>query len=507
MNNILVIAPILFQLFAGTVLLFFWTKIQLQKVLSILFSIISLGLGIWLFLLTWTEGIQFTYAGNWDAPFGISFVSDLLSATLVLIASISGLAVSLFSVGTMREERLKFGFFPIMHFLIMGLSGAFLAGDMFNLYVWFEVVIIASFVLLTLGSTKSQLEGAIKYVSLNLLASSLFLIGIGFVYGLTGSLNFADVAVKLSAISNRGLINVTAGIFLVSFGIKSAIFPMYFWLPASYHTPPPAVSAIFGGLLTKLGVYALLRTFTLMFGGDEFLGIMLSIIAALTILSGGLGALLQKNLSKAFGYLIICHIGFMIAGLGMFTEVAILGTVFYLFHDIIVKTNLFMVAGLVLKINGTQDITKLGGMYKSYPLISILLSIPLFSLVGIPPLSGFWPKIFLIQGGLASEEYFLIAFIVLGSFLTLWVVAKIWAEVFWKNAENLPVKASGLYFNQLSKTNQMLVIIPIIFLSIVSLYIGFAAENIYVLSEKIAADLMNPQKYIETILGIKTVLP
>jgi multicomponent Na+:H+ antiporter subunit D len=507
MNNILVIAPILFQLFAGTVLLFFWTKIQLQKVLSILFSIISLGLGIWLFMLTWTEGIQFTYAGNWDAPFGISFVSDLLSATLVLIASISGLAVTLFSVGTMREERLKFGFFPIVHFLIMGLCGAFLAGDMFNLYVWFEVVIIASFVLLTLGSTKSQLEGAIKYVSLNLLASSLFLIGIGFVYGLTGSLNFADVAVKLSAISNRGLINVTAGIFLVAFGIKSAIFPMYFWLPASYHTPPPAVSAIFGGLLTKLGVYALLRTFTLMFGGDEFLGVMLSIIAALTILSGGLGALLQKNLSKAFGYLIICHIGFMIAGLGMFTEVAILGTVFYLFHDIIVKTNLFMMAGLVLKINGTQDITKLGSMYKNYPLLSILLSIPLFSLVGIPPLSGFWPKIFLIQGGLASEEYFLIAFIVLGSFLTLWVVAKIWAEVFWKNAVNLPVKASGLYFNQLSKTNQMLVIIPIIFLSIVSLYIGFAAENIYVLSEKIAADLMNPQKYVETILGIKTVLP
>ena len=162
---------------------------------------------------------------------------------------------------------------------------------------------------------------------------------------------------------------------------------------------------------------------------------------------------------------------------------------------------------MVLKINGTQDITKLGGMYKSYPLISILLAIPLFSLVGIPPLSGFWPKIFLIQGGLASQEYFLIAFIVLGSFLTLWVVAKIWAEVFWKNAENLPVKATGLYFNQLSKTNQLMIIIPIILLSIVSLYIGFAAENIYLLSEKIAADLMNPQKYIETILDIKTVLP
>lgn len=507
MNNSLIVLPIVIQFLAGTVLLFFWVKTNTQKVLSILFSLIALLFSIWLFILVWNQGIQVTQSGNWKAPFGISFVADLLGATMVLISSIAGFAVSIFSAGSIRKERLQFGFFPLLHFLIMGLQGAFLTGDIFNLYVWFEVVIISSFVMMTLGGKRKQLEGAIKYVSLNLLASTLFLVGIAFIYGLTGSLNMADIALKINDIENRGLVNVTAGLFLVSFGIKSAIFPMYFWLPASYHTPPPAVSAIFGGLLTKLGVYAIIRSFTLIFGGDEFMGIIVSALAALTILSGGLGALMHQNMGKIFGYLIICHIGFMMVGLGIFTELALVGTVFYLIHDIIVKTNLFMVSGVVLKINGTQNIKELGGLYKNYPMLSLLMAIPLFSLVGIPPLSGFWAKIFWIEAGLETKDYILIGFIVLGSFLTLWVIAKMWAEVFWKAGENLPKKANGLYFDQLSSVDKWQWIFPIVFLSIISLYIGFGAENIIVLSQKIAGDLMNPTDYIESVLGTKMIVP
>ena len=507
MSNSMIVLPIIFQFIAGTILLFFWQRSNIQKVLSILFSMIGLAIGIWLFLLVWENGIMVTQSGDWKAPFGISFVADTFGVTMVLLSSISGLAVSIFSAGSMRKERLDFGFFPIFHFLIMGLQGAFLTGDIFNLYVWFEVVIIASFVLLTLGGKKSQLEGAIKYVSLNLLASTLFLIAIGFIYGLTGSLNMADLAIKLDNVQNRGLVNVTSGIFLVAFGIKSAIFPMYFWLPASYHTPPPAVSAIFAGLLTKLGIYAMLRTFTLLFGGDEFMGDIMVVLAALTILSGGLGALLNQNMGKIFGYLIICHIGFLIAGLGMYTELAIMGTVFYLIHDIIVKTNLFLVSGLILKINGTQDIKELGGMYKNFPLLSLVMAIPLFSLVGIPPLSGFWAKIFLIQAGLVTKDYVLIGFIVLGSFLTLWVIVRLWGEVFWKKGEHLPKKANGLYFSQMSKTDQWLMVFPIVLLSGISLYIGFGAENVIILSQRISSELMNPSDYIEAVLGLKTTNP
>lgn len=507
MINNLTILPIVFQFLAGIILLFYWGKIDIQKTLSILLSVISLGIAIWLFDTTWKQGIQISHAGNWDSPFGISFVSDVFSATMILLTSISGLAVSMFASGSLRKERIQFGFFPILHFLLMGLIGAFLAGDIFNLYVWFEVVIISSFVLLTLGGKKKQLEGAMKYVSLNLLASSLFLVGIGFVYGLTGTLNFADVAIKIAAIPDRGLVNTTAGIFLVAFGIKSAIFPLYFWLPAAYHTPPAAVSAIFGGLMTKLGVYSIIRCFTLMLGGDEHLGVGFSILAGLTILSGGMGALLQKSLSKSFGYLIICHIGFMMVGLGMYTELAIIGTIFYLIHDIVVKTNLFMISGLVLKMHGTENINELGGMYKNHALLSLLLAIPLFSLVGFPPLSGFWSKIFLIKGGLESQEYFLIGAIIVGSFITLWVVGKIWMEVFWKKAENLPKPADGVYFHQMSASNRLLMVIPIAFLAAVSLFVGLGAEHIIEVSHKIANDLMYNGPYIQAVLGIQTVQP
>lgn len=500
MSNPYIVLPIIMQLVAAVLLMFFWTKIKAQKTISILFSIAAVVVAAFMLHDIWHNGIQITQAGNWKAPFGITFVADLLAITLILISSIAALGVSIFSAGSMREERLKFGYYPVFHFLVMGLQGAFLTGDIFNLYVWFEVIIISSFVLMTLGGKKAQLEGAIKYVSLNLLASSFFLTGIGFIYGLTGTLNMADLSLKIKLMENSGLINVTAGLFLVAFGIKSAVFPMYFWLPASYHTPPPAVTAIFGGLLTKVGVYAMLRTFSLIFGGDEFMTLTISIIAALTILAGAFGAMSRKHMSKIFGFLIISHIGFMMVGISVFSEAALIGTIFYLIHDIIVKTNLFMVSGLVLKINGSQDIKELGGLYKTHPLLSLLMAVPLFSLVGIPPLSGFWAKIFFIEGALAAKDYLLVGSVIIGSFLTLWVIGKVWAEVFWKKGENLPKEANGVYFDALSKPQQWAYLIPMLLLSVVSLYIGLGANRIISLSQRIATELVDPSSYIQVVL-------
>ncbi|MGY6520533.1 MAG: proton-conducting transporter transmembrane domain-containing protein [Mongoliitalea sp.] len=500
MSNPYIILPIVFHMAAAVILMFCWFQPRLQKVLSMLFSLVGLGISIWLFRLVWHEGFQVTQAGNWNAPFGISFIADTLGSTLGLLSSISLLAVSIFSSVSMREERIKFGYFPILHFLIMGLQGAFLTADIFNLYVWFEVVIISSFVLLTLGGKKSQLEGALKYVSLNLLASTFFLIGIALVYGLTGSLNLADIAIKIGDVENRGLVNMTAGLFLVAFGIKSALFPMYFWLPASYHTPPAAISAIFAGLLTKVGVYAMVRMFTMVFIGDTFMSITLSGLAALTIISGGLGAIRQQHLGKIFGYLIICHIGFLFAGLGIFTELALVGTIFYLIHDIVVKTNLFIVAGLMNKLSGSPFIKDQGGLYAKYPMLSLLFAIPLFSLVGIPPLSGFWAKLYLIQASFETREFLLVAAIIFGSFMTLWVIAKVWAESFWKDRPT--TSSSGKSWSEFSNKEKWGILVPIIFLSIVSLYIGLAAENIISLSSRIAAELMDPSAYINSILGI-----
>lgn len=505
MNNPYIVLPVIFQLFTAILLMFFWTRKNVQKLISVVASLVSLAIAIWLFSTIWNNGILTMQAGGWRAPFGISFVADLFSSTLVLLTGIAGLAVSVYSVGSVRNARVRFGYFPIFHFLLMGLNGAFLTGDIFNLYVWFEIIIIASFVLITIGGEKAQIEGSIKYVTMNLLASAIFLTAIAILYGLAGSLNMADLSLKVAQIENRGLVNVTGLLFLIGFGIKSAVFPLYFWLPASYHTPPPAISAIFGGLLTKVGVYALLRVFTLIFIPDEFTGNLISWIAAFTLLAGGLGALVQNNMRKVFSYFIVCHIGFMIAGLGIYTEVALTGAIFYLIHDIMIKTNLFLISGLIFKIKGTYSLRVLGGMYRLYPKLSLLMAIPLFSLVGIPPLSGFWAKVFLIEAGFRTEEYTLVAFIILGSFFTLFVIARTWAEAFWKQGEELPKKEYVKYFSELKPLKRYAMVVPIVMLALVTLYIGLGAENIVTVSKIIGAELMDTTPYIEAVLGAQNV--
>lgn len=485
------------------ILLAAWSNIGFQKVFSIIGNVLSVGLAAYVFSFIWNNGTHTIQSGDWVAPFGITFVADTFAVTLVLLTSIAGLAVSIFSAGSVLKDRLKFGYFPIYHFLLLGLNGAFLTGDIFNLYVWFEIIIISSFVLITIGGEKAQLEGAVKYFTLNILASIIFLTAIAVLYGLTGSLNMADLAGKVAAVENRGLVEITGILFLIGFGIKAGVFPLYFWLPASYHTPPFAVSAIFGGLLTKVGVYALIRVFTLIFTDTPFIENILIIVAILTLISGGIGALVQNNMRKVFSYLIICHIGYMIAGLGMFTEVAIAGAIFYLIHDIIVKTNLFMLSGVVYRIKGTNSMRHLGDIYAKWPKISLLLFIPLFSLVGIPPLSGFWPKINLIKAGFFEENYVTVGAIIFASFITLVIIARMWAEVFWKNGEELTFRKNFGYFSNMTNRKRMQFIVPVAFLSLVSLYIGFGAEHIQELSGRIAGELINNQQYIDTVLNVK----
>ncbi len=499
MTEQLIFYPLLLQLLLSIVLMFSWNSIRLQRVISITGSILNIGISAWLFTYIWNYGTQTIQAGNWEAPFGITFVADTLSALLVLLTSISGLAVSIFSASSIIPARLKFGYFPIFHFLILGLNGAFLTGDIFNLYVWFEIIIISSFVLITLGGEKAQLEGAVKYFTMNILASMIFLTAVAVIYGLTGTLNMADISVKIAALENRGLVEITGILFLVAFGIKAAIFPLYFWLPASYHTPPSAVSAIFGGLLTKVGVYALIRTFTLIFTDNDFLQDILLVMAILTLISGGVGALIQNNLRKVFSYLIICHIGYMIIGLGLFTEVAIAGTIFYLIHDIIVKTNLFMAGGLIYRITGTNNMKLLGGLYANYPKLSLLMAIPLFSLVGIPPLSGFWPKLSLVTASINQGSWWSIGAILFASLITLIIIAKVWAKVFWKDKEEIPKRLNFRYFDKLTGIRKAQMVIPIVFLALVSLYIGFGAEHIQQVSNRVAGELMNNQLYIEAV--------
>lgn len=502
----LTVYPILLQFLTSIILMFLWTKnVLIQKYISVISSIFAVMLSGYLFWHVYTQGVITLNAGMWKAPFGITFVADTLSATLVLLCSISGLAVSAYSTATISNARLRFGFLPVFHFLLTGLCGAFLTGDIFNLYVWFEIIIITSFVLLSLGGERAQLEGAIKYFTLNIISSTFFLTALGVLYGITGTLNMADLHLKMADVSHQGLVQTTAVLFLIGFGTKAAIFPFFYWLPASYHTPPAPVSAIFGGLLTKVGVYALIRVFMLIFPANELINNIMLCLAIFTLITGGMGALVQNNIVKIFAYLIICHIGFMILGLAMRNTQALTGTINYLIHDIIVKTNLFLIAGLIYKIKGTHSLRDLGGLYKQYPKISLLIFVSFLAVIGVPPFSGFWPKISLIQGALKFQGWegaVFIAGIIFASFITLAVIAKLWAEAFWKKPIEIPKIKQFKYFDDLQGYQKIEMIIPILLLTCATLYVSFRAENILLVSQKIAFELMNAQTYVKAVLGV-----
>ena len=491
--------PILIPLMSGAVSLVFWRSRLMQRLVAVGGTAGLLITALWLLASVNREGILVMHMGNWAAPFGISLVADLLGAIMVVLTGIIGLAVAIYSLATAGRGHEAYGYFPLMHLLLAGVAGAFLTGDIFNLYVWFEVMLVASFALLILGSEKAQMEGAIKYVTLNLLSSVIFLIAVGLLYGMVGTLNMADIARRLADVENQGMVDALAMMFMVAFGIKAAAFPLFFWLPASYHTPPVAVSALFAGLLTKVGVYALFRVFTLIFHHSP--GYTHEILlwgAGLTMLSGVLGAAAQFEFRRILSFHIVSQIGYMILGLALFTPLAIVGGVFYIMHHIIVKANLFLVSGIVHRLGGSYQLKRLGGFYRSHPWLAVLFLIPALSLAGIPPLSGFLAKFIVIRAGIEAEAYGVTAIALLVGLLTLYSMIKIWSEVFWKST---PPEGDVAPYPEVRQRELWLMAAPVVGLGLCTLFIGLYPAPIHALAEASAAQLLDPDAYIRAVLG------
>lgn len=497
MRNLLIL-PILIPLAAMIISLFFWGRVRIHRWLAVIGCGGGLIVSIILLNCVINHGIQVLCVGNWQAPFGITLVADRLSAVMVLLSSIIGFAVAIYSLASVDHKREVFGYYPLLQILLMGVNGAFLTGDLFNLYVWFEVMLIASFVLLALGGERSQLEGSIKYVTLNLLSSGLFLAGVGCVYGLTGTLNMADISQHFNQSSGSPIVTAVAMLFFVSFGIKAAVFPLYFWLPASYHTPPVAVSAVFAGLLTKVGVYAMIRVFTLLFVKDvQFTHNLILWAAVLTMITGVLGAAAQKEFRRTLSFHIISQIGYMIFGLGMYTPLALAGSVFYIIHHIIVKTNLFLISGIVYQAKGSYEYNRLGGAYDALPWTSLFFLISALSLAGIPPLSGFWGKFILLKSGVEEGLYAMAAVALAVGLLTLYSMVKIWGEVFWK-------KAPIVYSDKtpaLTTKNTLLLCVPVAALALCTVWIGLFAEPVFLFAMDTAHELLHSDRYIMAVLG------
>ncbi len=380
-------------------------RTRLLRVVAFLGAVLSLAAAVAILVRTLSTGIQVLHVGSWPAPFGITLVADLFSALLVVMAAVVGVAVTGSSFAGVDPRREGLGYHPLIHVLLMGVSGAFLTGDIFNLYVWFEVMLIASFVLMSLHRTRTQLHAAFTYVRLNLLASAFLLTAIGLLYGQAGTLNFADLALAWPARRTAGLDAALSMLFLTAFGIKAGLFPLFFWLPASYHTPPAAVGALFAGLLTKVGVYAMIRVFTLLFrdpSASVYTAIL--VMSAITMVVGLIGAIGQHDLRRVLSFNLVGHIGFTTVGLALWTPAALGGSILYVLHHMLVISTLFLVSGLFLRQRRTTDLRALGGMYDAQPVVACLALVPLFALAGTPPLSGFIAKVAVVGAMIEARQ-------------------------------------------------------------------------------------------------------
>jgi multicomponent Na+:H+ antiporter subunit D len=489
--RVLLPLSIVLPLLAATTSLALFRRIAAQRVVGLLALTAALAATVALLVRVESDGPVAVQIGAWPAPAGISLVADRFAAIMLVIAAAMVLAVLVYAIGQRATDEHSPYFHPVYLVLAAGVSAAFLAGDLFNLFVAFEVMLTSSYVLITIGGTTDQVRAGMTYIVISLVASALFVTAVGLIYAATGTVNMADLAGKLADIPD-GVRTSLLLLLLVVFGIKAAIFPLFFWLPDSYPTAPTPVTAIFAGLLTKVGVYAIIRTQTLFTPGARGPSVLILTLAGLTMLVGVFGAIAQNDIKRILSFHIISQIGYMVMGLGLFTVAGIAGAIFYIVHHIVVKTTLFLVGGLVEYSTGTGSLLRVSGLARRAPLLGLLFLLPALSLAGIPPFSGFVAKLALVEAGLAIDRYVVIGVSLLVSLLTLFSMTKIWSGVFWGPNEQ-PVGTEG------RRTSSTMVGATAA-LVVLSLTIAVAANPVYELSERAAADLVDPSAYIRSVL-------
>jgi len=442
--------------------------------------------------------------GNWLPPFGISFTVDMVGAVFAFAAAGVTLLLLAYLRVDMPERAREQGVYPLILLLLAGVSGAFLTGDLFNLYVWFEVMLIASFGLLALGGRDLQLDATVKYGFLNFLATAFFLLALGLIYGLLGTLNMADIVGKATSADPVPLAGIGA-LLLLAFGMKAAAFPVNAWLPASYHAPPPAISALLAGLLTKVGVYALLRSLGMLLpGARELLDPVIALVAIGTLIVGPLGAIAETNLRRALGFLLIGGVGATLAGLALGNVSGLAGAVAYTLHAILTITALYMLAGLIEAMTGATDTREMGGLYAAASLPSVLFFGLMLAVAGVPPFLGFWPKLLLIDGGFARWGFGVDAWalalwlaVLVNALLSLIAGARLWSHIFWRPGhEGAASELPNTALTPLDRRARWLGLGTATVLAVVVLLLGLFPEPLLSFAREGARGLLDPSHYI-----------
>jgi len=488
----LLLFPIIIPFLFAILLLFFKENVKIQRTLSFIGVVISLIASFYLVVTVKTEGIQTVTLGSWPAPFGITMVSDMFSALLVTTTLLITLFVVVYSFTAIGEERERFFYYPAILFMVTGVNGAFTTGDIFNMFVFFEVLLIASYLLIVLGGEKKQLRESIKYILVNVVSSALFVITVAYLYSVVGTLNMADISVKIAEIGQPGIITVIAILMLIVFGVKGAIFPLYFWLPGSYAAPPIPVLALFGALLTKVGVYAIIRTYTLFFTHNiEVTHVILMVVSILTVIVGCIGALAYFDLKQIIIYNIVIAVGVILFGAAQMNEAGISGAIFYLVHDMLIKGALFLLIGIIIYVTGTSNLRKMGGLMKTHAPLGWFYLIAAFGLAGIPPLSGFIGKMLITQGAFQAGNVWGSIIILASSLIVLLSVIRIFIYAFWGEPVELPKTKRKPYGRMM---------LPTIVLVVVSILYGVGTEWLIPYVSDATDVLLQPSIYIDAVL-------
>jgi multicomponent Na+:H+ antiporter subunit D len=507
---------VLVPLMAAALTLVLGRRARPQRIVAALALTTVLAISIVLLIGVDQQGAVIVEAGNWPTPFGIVLAVDRLAALMLVVSSIVLLAVLVFSIGQGLadgdDETPVSIYYPTYLILTTGVMVAFVAGDLFNLYVGFEILLVASYVLITLGGTQARIRAGVTYVIVSLLSSILFLSAIGMIYGALGTVNLAQIADRMSELPIEVQI-VLHVMLLVAFGIKAAVFPLSFWLPDSYPSAPAPVTAAFAGLLTKIGVYAIIRTETVIFPSPE-LNPALMIVALLTMVVGALGAVAQADIKRILSFTLVSHIGYMILGVALGTVAGTAAAIYYIVHHIVVQTTLFLAAGLVEREAGSTSITRIGGLLASAPLVATLFFIPALSLGGIPPFSGFIGKLGLFEA--TAEQGDALAYVLIGagalvSLLTLYALVRVWNLAFWRPAADVEGDESRLLraveeapdsTATLAETRATprLMTISTVGMVTVGLALTVFAGPLYGLADRAAQGLDGSRAYIELVL-------
>ncbi|PWK75769.1 Na+/H+ antiporter subunit D [Aminobacter sp. AP02] len=489
----LVIAPVLLPILAGAVLLMIRHSVRWHAVLSVAVLAVLVGANGLLLRRVLAEGPVSMTMGSWLPPFGISFTVDALGAVFSLTASIVAVCCCVSSVRDVDATGRRYGFYPFLLLMMAGVSGAFLTGDVFNLYVWFEVFLISSFGLLILGSEKSQIDGATKYAILNLVGTTLFLIATGYLYGTFGTLNMADLATKAGQIGDAAPLMTLASLFLLAFAMKAAAFPVNFWLPASYHTPPAITGALFGGLLTKVGIYALLRILVMIFAveGVALAGVI-GWVAVATMLLGALGALAQSDIRRIAGFLVISGVGTMLAGIALGGNGGLSGAIFYALHSMPALSALYLLGGLVRQRGGSFSLHQLSGLYGASPFLTLLAFIISLAVAGLPPGSGLWPKVMLVRAALDSGAWQIAAAILLSGFLATIALGRVFILAFWRTEiAGVQAVAGG--------SMSIMGCCAVVILTLAMLAMGVMPEPFVRVSGTAASGLLDASSYVRAV--------